>query len=176
MREEIAPGTGSMAKTRTTALDALDRRLLALWQRDTRRSAESLGEEIGLSAAAVHRRLKRLRDDGVIAAEVALLDAAAVGVGQACIVAVDVEREGLVELERFERRMLALPQVQQCWYVTGQSDFVLVVVTADVAAYEAFTREHLLSDPNVKSFTTHVVLKPVKRGLEVPISDTESDL
>jgi Lrp/AsnC family transcriptional regulator, leucine-responsive regulatory protein len=158
-----------MTKSRAVALDALDRRLLALWQRDTRRSAEALGEAVGLSAPAVHRRLKRMRDDGVIVAEVALLDAAAVGVGQTCIVAVDVEREGLVELERFERRMLALPQVQQCWYVTGQADFVLVVVTPDVAAYEAFTREHLLSDPNVKSFTTHVVLNGVKRSLEVPI-------
>ncbi|HET7844195.1 MAG TPA: Lrp/AsnC family transcriptional regulator [Xanthomonadales bacterium] len=162
-----------MTKPRNAGLDALDRRLLALWQRDTRRSAESLGEEIGLSGAAVHRRLKRLRDDGVIAAEVALLDPAAVGAGQACVVAVDVEREGLIELERFERRMLALPQVQQCWYVTGQSDFVLVVVTPDVASYEAFTREHLLSDANVKSFTTHVVLKRVKSSLELPIPEEE---
>lgn len=162
-----------MTKPRNAGLDALDRRLLALWQRDTRRSAEALGEEVGLSAAAVHRRLKRLRDDGVIAAEVALLDPVAVGAGQACVVSVDVEREGLVELERFERRMLALPQVQQCWYVTGQADFVLVVVTPDVASYEAFTREHLLSDPNVKSFTTHVVLKRVKSSLEVPIEEDE---
>jgi len=164
-----------MTKSRTPALDALDRRLLALWQNDTRRSAESLGEAVGLSAAAVLRRLKRLRDERVIAAEVALLDPAALGAGQSCVVTVDVEREGLVELERFERRMLALPQVQQCWYVTGQSDFVLVVVTPDVAAYEAFTREHLLSDANVKSFTTHVVLKSVKRSLEIPIELPEVD-
>lgn len=160
-----------MTKSSTAALDVLDRRLLALWQRDTRRSAESLGEAIGLSGAAVHRRLKRLRDDGVIAAEIAVLDPGALGLGQTCIVTVDVEREGLVELERFERRMLALPHVQQCWYVTGQADFVLVVVTPDVASYEAFTREHLLSDANVRSFTTHVVLRPVKVGLGVAIGE-----
>lgn len=162
-----------MAKIRSDALDALDRRLLALWQRDTRRSADSLGEEVGLSAAAVLRRLKRLRDEGVIVAEVAVLDPGALACAQTCIVSVDIEREGLVEIERFERRMLALPQVQQCWYVTGQADFVLVVVTADVAAYEAFTREHLLADPNVKAFTTHVVMKSVKSGLQLPLPEDD---
>ena len=147
---------------RPAELDAFDRRILARYQGDTRTTAEEIGAEIGLSTAAVHRRLKRLRDEGVIAAEVALLDAEALGWPLTCLVAVDVDREGLQEIDRFAARMRACAVVQQCFYVTGQADFMLVVVARDMAAYEAFTREHLLSDANVESFTAHVVLSRVK--------------
>jgi Lrp/AsnC family leucine-responsive transcriptional regulator len=86
-------------------------------------------------------------------------------------VAVDVDREGLNDIDRFVARMRECAPVQQCFYVTGQSDFVLIVAMRDMASYEAFTREHLLSDPNVKSFTTHVVLSAVKTGLALPIDE-----
>ena len=150
-------------------LDAFDRRILARYQSDTRISAEQIGADIGLSTAAVHRRLKRLRDEGVIAREIAVLDPDALGLPVTCIVTVDVDREGLAEIDAFVARMRACDVVQQCFYVTGQSDFVLVVHARDMASYEAFTREHLLSDANVKSFTTHVVLSRVKTGLALPI-------
>lgn len=151
------------------ALDAFDLRILAAHQSDTRVSAEAIGLDIGLSTAAVHRRLKRLREEGVIEAEVAVLSAAALGHPLTLVVSVDIEREGLVEIDRFKARMRALPQVQQCYYVTGEADFMLVVVSPDLATYERFTRAHLLSDPNVKRFTTNAVLEPVKRGYAVPI-------
>ena len=157
-------------KNRKPELDALDRRLLARWQRDTRRSAASLGDEIGLSAAAVQRRLKRLRESGVIEAEVALIDPDAGDAPLGCIVAVDLEREREADLDAVATRMRACAQVQQVYYVTGQADFVLHVVAADMAAYEAFTREHLLADGNVRSFTTHVVLRRIKRGFELPFA------
>ncbi|MEQ1506053.1 MAG: Lrp/AsnC family transcriptional regulator [Myxococcota bacterium] len=150
-------------------LDAFDRRILARYQADTRTTAEAIGAAIGLSTAAVYRRLKRLRDEGVIAAEVAVVDAATVGLSTTAIVSVDIDRERAEDLARFEARISACPEVQQCWYVTGRADYVLVVVTADLPAYEAFTRAHLLSDPNVRSFETQVVLRSVKRGLRVPV-------
>lgn len=144
-------------------LDALDRKILDRYRRDTRRTAESIGKEVGLSTAAVHRRLKRMRTGGVIEAEVARVSPMALGLPLACIVAVDIDREGRADIERFAARMQRCASVQQCSYVTGEAaDFILVVAVADMAAYEAFTREHLLSDPNVRSFTTHVVMKRVK--------------
>jgi DNA-binding Lrp family transcriptional regulator len=158
-----------MKKKPRIDLDDLDRKILARYQGDARLSAESIGAEVGLSTAAVHRRLKRLRDGGVIEAEVAVVSPEAVGLPVTCVVTIDVDREGLAELERFSARMRACPEVQQCYYVTGQADFVAIVVAADMAAYEAFTREQLLADPNVRSFTTHVVLQRVKTGLAVPI-------
>jgi Lrp/AsnC family transcriptional regulator, leucine-responsive regulatory protein len=158
-----------MKKNTPPDLDEFDRRILARWQRDTRQSAERIGSAVGLSAAAVQRRLKRLRETGVIAAEVARLDPAALGPSVTCIVAVDLDRERAADLDRFKQRMAALDAVQQCYYVTGSADFILVVLHADMASYESFTRQHLLSDGNIKSFTTHVVMEAVKTGTAVPL-------
>src|SRR6188474_2270912 len=121
-----------MKKSPLPELDALDRKILARYQGDTRLTAERLGEEVGLSTAAVHRRLKRLRDDGVIEAEVAVVSPAAVGLPLTCIVAIDLDRERLDDLERFAARMRACDQVQQCFYVTGTFDYMLVVAVADM--------------------------------------------
>ena len=158
-----------MTKRRAAEIDALDRKILARFQADTRRSAESIGDEVGLSTAAVYRRLARMREDGVIEAEVAVVNAEAAGLPLTCIVAVDVDRERLSDLEQFAARMRGCPLVVQCFYVTGQADFVLVVATTDIDAYEAFTREHLLSDPNVRSFTTQVVMKRIKGAVLLPV-------
>jgi len=158
-----------MKKKPHIEIDALDRRILARYQVDTRLSAESIGEEVGLSTAAVHRRLKRLREGGVIQAEVAALNPEALGLPLTCVVAIDIDREGRGDIERFAARMLACELVQQCFYVTGQFDFIAIVVVPDMTAYEAFTRDYLLADGNVRSFTTHVVLKRVKTGLTIPV-------
>jgi DNA-binding Lrp family transcriptional regulator len=159
-----------MQKEPQNELDAFDFQILARYQHDTRVTAEAIGDAIGLSAAAVQRRLKRLRETGVIEAEMARVSAKAVGFPLTCVVAVDIEREGAAELARFKARMLAQPEVQQCYYVTGAADFIVVVLAPDMAAYEAFTREQLLSDANVRSFTTYVVMEEVKTGCSVPLA------
>jgi Lrp/AsnC family transcriptional regulator, leucine-responsive regulatory protein len=150
-------------------LDNFDLAILARYQHDTLKPAKTLGEAIGLSPAAVQRRLKRLREGGVICAEIAVVSPDAVGLPVTCIVNVDLDRETSSDLDRFGRKMATCAEVQQCYYVTGVADFVLVVVTADMRRYETFTREHLLDDPNVKSFTTMVVLDRMKVGLAVPL-------
>ena len=82
---------------------------------------------------------------------------------------VDVDRERSADIDAFSARMRACESVQQVFCVTGQTDFVPVVAVPDMAAYEAFTREHLLADANVRSFTTHAVLRSLKRSLAVPL-------
>lgn len=161
-----------MHKKNAVVIDALDLRILALHQGDTRLPAKTIGDAVGLSTAAVQRRLKNLREHGVIEREVAQLQPRLLGLPVTCIVNVDLDRERAHDLDRFRRAMLASPEVQQCYYVTGQADFVLVVLAADMESYEAFTRRALLDDPNVRSFTTHVVLERVKVGLEVPVAGT----
>lgn len=158
-----------MSKPDATPLDALDVKILARYQHDTRTPAHTIGRAVGLSTAAVQRRLKRLREGGVIEAEIAQLAPAAVGLPVTSLVTVDLDREGAADLARFRKRIGGYPEVQQCYYVTGQGDFILVVLTADLAAYEAFTRRALLADGNVRSFTSHVVLERVKVGLAVPL-------
>lgn len=150
------------------ALDALDLAILARYQHDTRVPAQDIGAAVGLSMAAVQRRLKRMRETGVIEAEVARVAPEAVGYPITCIVSVDLDREAIADMDRFKDRVRRYPQVQQCYYVTGQVDFILIVLARDMADYEAFTRDALLGDPNVRSFTTHVALDRVRVGTTTP--------
>ncbi|UXI68555.1 Lrp/AsnC family transcriptional regulator [Tahibacter amnicola] len=158
-----------MHENETTGLDAFDRRILARYQHDTQLSAAAIGEAIGLSAAAVQRRLKRLRETGVIEHEIAQLAPKALGMPVTCIVGVDLERESAADLDRFRQKICSFAEVQQCYYVTGQADFILVVLAADMESYEQFTRRALLDDTNVRSFSTCVSLERVKVGLAVPV-------
>jgi len=151
------------------SLDSFDRAILAAYQRDTLRPAQLIGDEVGLSAAAVQRRLKRMRESGVIRAEVAHVDPAAVGLPTTVIVHVDIDRETTVHLDAFKALMRARPEVQQCWYTTGLTDFVLVVHVASLAAYEQFTRDALVSHDNVARFTSYVALGEVKSGLALDL-------
>ena len=151
-------------------LDPLDLRILERYQSDTRAPAQKIGKAVGLSPAAVQRRLKRMREVGVIVAEVAQLAPAAVGYPTTCIVGVRLERESRAETARFKKAMASHRQVQQCYLVTGDVDFMLVVLARDMQDFEAFAQQTLYSDPNVKSFTTFVCLEPVKVSAAVPIA------
>ncbi|MFZ6768017.1 Lrp/AsnC family transcriptional regulator [Undibacterium sp. Di26W] len=146
--------------------DHFDLALLDALQRDCRVPAEILGSRIGLSATAVQRRIRRLREDGAIAAEVAVLgpvDPSLVTV----IVDVALKQGGTAAIDCFRRATQARTEVQQCWYVTGEYDFVLVVLARGIAEFERFTREVL--DANVARFRSTVVLDEVKRSLRIPL-------
>jgi Lrp/AsnC family transcriptional regulator, leucine-responsive regulatory protein len=153
---------------RVRELDALDRAILGHLQRDARTVADVIADDVGLSAAAVQRRIKRLRESGVIARDVAILDPGALGLGMIFVVAVQLEREHAAVLDTFRRRMRADPAVQQCYYVTGDADFIVVVLARSMPDFEAFTRRALF-DPDVRRFTTNVVMSTVKVGLTVPL-------
>lgn len=145
-------------------LDDLDRAILDLYQRDTRQPSEQIGTRVGLSAAAVQRRLKRLRESGVIVAELAALEPRQLGLGLTAIVNVDLVDESARATRAFRDKVSARGEVQQCYGVAGAYDYVLVVVVADLQAYDAFCEACLLHDANVRSFTTQVVLDAAKRG------------
>ncbi len=154
---------------RTSELDALDYKILARYQDDTSIPAGTIGRAVGLSAAAVQRRLKRMREAGVIASEVACIAPDVVGYPTTCIVGVRLEREGRAENARFKQAMAKQRQVQQCYSVTGDIDFMLVVLARDMRDFETFAHDALYSDPNVKSFTTFVCLDRVKVTATVPL-------
>jgi Lrp/AsnC family transcriptional regulator, leucine-responsive regulatory protein len=152
-------------------LDGLDRKILQLYQQDTRLPSERIGAQVGLSAAAVQRRIKRLREAGVIVAETAMLDCRALGLWLTAIVQVDLVDESARAAHVFRDRLVARPEVQQCYGVAGEADYVLVVIVPDLAAYDAFCEACLLHDTNVRSFTTRIVLDAAKRGglLAIPM-------
>jgi DNA-binding Lrp family transcriptional regulator len=152
-------------------LDASDRRILAMVQADARCPAETIGRDVGLSASAVQRRLVRLREGGVIAAEIAVLDPVAAGRPLVMIVDLEIERERPELLAEFKRWIVAEPAIQQAWYVTGDSDYVLVVTAPDVTAYDALMQRLVAANANVRRFRTRVALGTLKRGLSVPVGD-----
>jgi Lrp/AsnC family leucine-responsive transcriptional regulator len=150
-------------------LDKLDRRILALLQRDARLPAEAIGAEVGLSASAVQRRLARLREDGIITGEVAVVDPRSVGRPLTMIVDLVVEgdrKELVAGLKHWIEREAA---VQEAWYVTGDEDYVLVVTARDVDAYEQMMQRLLAENANVRRYRTRVVLGTLKRGLALPL-------
>jgi DNA-binding Lrp family transcriptional regulator len=151
-------------------MDQFDRRILQRLQDDARTTTDDIAEAVGLSATAVQRRIKRLRAQGAIVSEVAVIDPAAVGLGLRVIVGVELIQGSRADLiDPFKRRMAAQPQVQQCYYVAGEFDFLLIVLARDVADYERLSRQLFFEDANIKRFTTTFVLDAAKVGLQVPI-------
>jgi DNA-binding Lrp family transcriptional regulator len=136
-------------------------------QSNARLTAEAIGFEIGLSPPAVQKRLKRLRETGLIEKEIAVLSPAKLGREMTVIVQVMLERESRVRLDAFKRRMRSAPQVQQCYYTTGEADFILVVVVQNIKEYEEFTQEYFFDESNVNRFTSSIVMDRVKVSLDI---------
>ena len=154
-----------------TDLDAADLALLAAVQADARIPQASLGTRIGLSAAAVNRRLRRLTETGVITRIGAVLAPESLGSSVTVIVQIEVESEQVDLLDRVRSAFVACPQVQQCYYVTGEWDFVLVMLVADMDEYRHLTRELFFATNNVKRFKTLVAMERCKVTLDVPLPD-----
>jgi len=149
--------------------DSFDRAILALLQQDNRMPQRLIAEKVGLSAPAVQRRVQRLEASGVIAANVAIVDPAALGRPLTILVEVEVTNESGERIDELKRRFIAAPEVQQCYYVTGEVDFMLVVTVPTMADYEEMTRRLFFADENVRKFRTFVTMDRVKTGTHVPV-------
>jgi DNA-binding Lrp family transcriptional regulator len=158
-----------LSRPAKSPLDAFDHKILAILQRDNTTPQRTIGEAVGLSAPAVQRRIKRMTEDGVIRANVAVLDSAALGQSITIFVEVEVISETAKQIEQAKSQFAAAPEIQQCYYVTGEADFILVIVVPSMADYEALTRRLFFSNNNVKRFRTFVAMDRVKVGLSVPI-------
>jgi len=148
-------------------MDDKDLEILKLIQSNARLTADALSIHVALSPAAIQKRLKRLRDSGVIEKEVAVLSSAKLGREITVIVEVMLERESRVHLDTFKRRMREAPAVQQCYYTTGSADFIIIMVVSNLKEYEAFTEEYFFDESNVSRFTSSVVMDRVKVSLDV---------
>lgn len=157
-----------MSKTR---LDRFDRKLLNLVQREAGLTAEVIADRVGLSPSAVLRRLRRLKAEGVIAAQVAVVDHLKVGRPTFFVTALEVERERPEMMARLTGWLAAQDWIEQVYCVTGSVDVILVVVAPDVAEYDALMSMLMVENPNVRRFTTNVALAVSKRSLYVPIAE-----
>lgn len=154
---------------RSIDLDHLDRKILAILQKDNLTPQRAIGEAVGLSAPAVQRRIKRMTETGVIKSNVAVIDPEAVGQSITIFVEVEVISETAEQIADAKKQFAKTPEIQQCYYVTGEADFMMVFVVPDMARYEALTRKLFFGNNNVKRFRTFVAMDRVKSGLEVSL-------
>lgn len=152
-------------------IDQHDEQLLDLLQQDARLSLESLAHSVGLSVASVGRRLTRLRKDGVISREVAILDPVKVGRSMTFIVAVELVRESAAELMAFRQVLKQEALVQQFYYVTGEADFILIIRAAGMSEFEELSQRLFLQGNNVRRFRTSVSLSNAEITTKMKVGD-----
>lgn len=150
-------------------IDATDRRLLEAVQQDARLTADQLADACGLSPTAALKRLKRLRAEGVIEREAAIVYPRALGYNIMALVMVTLDREDRGVIDRFKQDIRATPQITQGYYITGDADFILTIVARDMDDYDQFTREFFYDRHPIRTFKTSVVLNVVKSGGPLPV-------
>jgi Lrp/AsnC family transcriptional regulator, leucine-responsive regulatory protein len=151
-------------------IDAIDRKILELLQRDDRTSLADLAAKVGLSASPCLRRIRLLEKAGIISRYVAVLDQIAVGLPVSVFVSVKLDQQREQALDRFAKAVARWPEVLECYLMTGPRDYWLRVVVPDLAAYERFLKQKLTKLDNVASIESSFALEQVKYTNMLPIT------
>jgi len=155
------------------ALDKIDRHILRTLQTDGRATYDQLAEQVSLSASAVLRRVKRLEEARVIDRYVALVKPESVGLGLTAYLNVRLEKHTESHkrnpMDLFRASVQTWPEVVECAALTGEMDYLLRVVVADMAHYSRFIMDTLLKHPSVQDCKTSFVLDRVKATTAVPV-------
>lgn len=162
--EETIASTGVLAM-----IDDLDRKILAVMQRQCRLSAQELADATGMSPATCWRRLKAMEETGVIKACRAILDREKIGLAVIAFVHVTIERQYAKVVEAIEKKIRARPEVLECYATTGDADFTLRVVARDIADYDRFLQTFLLELPEVGQIRSSIALREIKETTELPL-------
>jgi DNA-binding Lrp family transcriptional regulator len=153
----------------TIQLDEIDRRLIRALQEDASLSQAALAERVGASPASCWRRIRALEQVGVLKETVRLVDPRKVGRGVSVIVQVRLKSHAGELKEAFETFLRERPEIMECHSMSGEWDYLMRIVVADVADYERFLSHELLNHPNVATSTSHFALSRVKYTTAVPI-------
>lgn len=149
-------------------MDVVDRKLLEAVQRDAWLTIDQLADRVGASPSAVQRRLSRLKADRVIRDVRAIVDAKRVGRPLTFVVGLEIERKRNDLYGRLQQWIAAEDSIQQAYNVTGSFDFILVVTAATLETYDSMMARMIADNPNVRKFTTSVVLQTFKQDTFVP--------
>ncbi len=155
-------------------LDRIDLKILDILQEDNQVTNLDLAERVGLSPPPCLRRVRRLHELGVITGDVALVDPAKLGRTIIAFVGVELDRQREDVLASFERKIVAEPEVQQCYFVSGEVDYLLVVTCIDMPSYNDFARRVLANEHNIKRFRTSFNLARVKYETKLPLTNAPS--
>ncbi len=152
-------------------LDQIDLRILNALQENGRLSNVDLAGRVGLSASACLRRVQGLEQEGYITGYSAHLDAKRLGLGITAFVQVQVAQDNESATQEFRERIGAMPEVVDCYAVTGNFDYLLKVVAADMESFEHFAMKRLLKTPGVRDVRTNFVLDAMKAASVLPITE-----
>lgn len=151
-------------------LTPTDKAILELIQQDAGLSTAEIAEKVGLSQSPCWRRIRRLEEAGVIKRKVALLDHAALGMEVVAFVSVKLSEHGRRNLEDFESRVSGLPEVLECFTVTGDVDYILKIVAKDIRHFESFLRNRLMTMTMIRETHSAIAVTEIKDTTELPLS------
>ena len=151
-------------------MDNIDHRILSELQENADLPMQELGDRVGLSHTPCWRRVKRLEEQGIVKRRVALLDAEQLDLAVNVFVNVSLRRHQENALNRFETAVQDVPEVVECYSVSGETDFLLRVVVADVTAYERLVKATLVHLPEVGNLTSTFALRQVKYTTALPLT------
>ncbi|GAC20236.1 Lrp/AsnC family transcriptional regulator [Paraglaciecola arctica] len=152
-------------------VDRIDRGILVALQRNNRIPNIELAELVGLSPPACLKRVKRLREEGVIVGDVSIINPELAGNTMTLIVSVEMERDRADIYQVFRTSILKAPEVTQSYQISGSYDFMLVVTVKDIQSYEHFVERVLHTDLNIRKFHTSVSLRTVKFSTEIELEE-----
>ena len=153
----------------THQLDEIDRKLLRALQADASQSHAVLAEQVGASPASCWRRIKALEAAGVLREAVRLVDAERVGRGVNVMCQLRMKSHATPQRQEFEAFLRARPEIMECHSMSGEWDYLMRVVVADVAGYERFLMGVILNHPNVATAASHFALSQVKYTTAMPV-------
>ena len=153
----------------TSGLDKIDREILKALQADARMPIVDLAARVGLSASPCARRVKRLESEGIIVRYATVINQKAVGLPVSVFCNVTLEKQVKGALETFQAAVLKRPEVMECYLMTGEADYLLRVVVADLEAYERFIVEHLTKVPGIANIRSSFALKQVAYRTDLPL-------
>ena len=151
------------------ALDAIDGRILRTLQNDGRISNQDLAETVGLSPSPCLRRVRQLEADGVVSGYVALVDPQSLGLQVSAFIRIRLSGQDDRHLAAFETMVAELPEVMECYLMTGECDYQLRVMMRSLGEFEDFMRHKLTKIPGVSQVTTSFALRPVVYRTALPI-------
>lgn len=150
-------------------IDSTDRRILTILQSDGRLTNQQIAEQTGISAAACWRRMRALEEKKIISGYSALLNRKALGLDFCIFVHVSLSRHMAENVTQFEKAILQRPEVLECHATTGDSDFMLKVITDSIESYDRFLEEFLFSQPGIGQVKTHITLREIKYETQLPL-------
>lgn len=152
-------------------MDSKDRQIVQALQADGRLTNQDLSEQVNLSPSPCLRRVRLLEEQGVIKGYTALVDQKAWGLPVTVFIRIKLERHGDAAVNAFERTIQEMPQVMDCWLMTGRSDYLLRVIASDLDDYERFVRRELQRVPGIASIDTSFAYGSVKHAQVLPLAE-----